>query len=429
MRKTAGITLALVAFTFPALAQDRDRGRDDWSVSDIMRSSDDNNDGTIEQSELGRTSGYYVRLAAQRIGLDPNGTLPADKIRAALEAMKAEGGGGSPGNSGSGSGNGPARPATPAPNGFGAPAAATPTKTPGFDVPLSVGASGPLDKRFDARVIEYVNDMIKERDANKNGILEKSEWTGRWSTPPEESDTNRDGILSQEELCVRIAKRFNISGSGSGGPPGNSGSGPSSGFGPPGGGGSGSGDSGRLRGYAESLIKQYDESKNGMLEKEEAKNLRSEHQAADANKDGVITLDELAAHLAAYSAGGSGGSPPGGSGSPGSPPGSSPSSSSSRWGDRPAWGSRPPSGSDKDKAAQTKKSYRFLSPTERLPKGMPDWFLRGDADADGQVSMVEYASAWSEQVAAEFLKYDLDGDGLITPEECQRVEKEKSARK
>jgi hypothetical protein len=69
-----------------------------------------------------------------------------------------------------------------------------------------------------------------------------------------------------------------------------------------------------------------------------------------------------------------------------------------------------------------KKSYRFLSPQERLPRGLPDWFLRKDADGDGQVAMAEYASSgWSEALAEEFTKHDLNGDGVITPEECLKA--------
>ena len=214
---------ALAVLPVSLVAQDRDRSRSDWNVADLMRSADDNGDGMIEPSELGRTSGYYVRLAAQRIGLDPNGNLPTDKIRPALEAMKAEGvsssgnSSGGPGNNSSGNNNPPnnsaARPAPPpgGPQGFGVAAAAA--TVPGFNVPLSVTSGGTLEKQSDPRVLEYVADMIRERDANRNGVLEKGEWTGRWSTPPEESDLNRDSILSKEELYVRIAKRFNISGS------------------------------------------------------------------------------------------------------------------------------------------------------------------------------------------------------------------------
>jgi hypothetical protein len=37
------------------------------------------------------------------------------------------------------------------------------------------------------------------------------------------------------------------------------------------------------------------------------------------------------------------------------------------------------------------------------------------------VSMSEYTSTWTEQLAAEFLKHDANGDGIITPAECQAV--------
>jgi hypothetical protein len=72
----------------------------------------------------------------------------------------------------------------------------------------------------------------------------------------------------------------------------------------------------------------------------------------------------------------------------------------------------------KSKSLAVRKSYRSAPPTERLPKGLPDFFLRNDADADGQISMAEYAASWSDRVAAEFAEYDLNGDGVITPEEC-----------
>jgi Ca2+-binding EF-hand superfamily protein len=154
------------------------------------------------------------------------------------------------------------------------------------------------------------------------------------------------------------------------------------------------------------LIRQYDVNKNGMLERDEWKNMRSEHQAADGNKDQVITVEELAASLQAYSAGGrSGGS---GYGSRGGDRG---------YGDR-GYGSRETGGDLRQPAA--KKSYRVSSPTERLPKGVPDYFYRNDTDADGQISMSEYATGWSDQIAAEFQKLDKNGDGILTADECVR---------
>lgn len=64
------------------------------------------------------------------------------------------------------------------------------------------------------------------------------------------------------------------------------------------------------------------------------------------------------------------------------------------------------------------RTYRFLSPEERLPAGLPDWFASLDADRDGQVLMAEFAEQWNDSVAANFSAFDTNGDGLITPEEC-----------
>ena len=72
-------------------------------------------------------------------------------------------------------------------------------------------------------------------------------------------------------------------------------------------------------------------------------------------------------------------------------------------------------------SASSRKSYRFLSPQERLPQGLPEWFVRRDANEDGQVTMAEYTSVWSDALAAEFGAYDLNGDGVITPRECLKA--------
>jgi hypothetical protein len=393
---------------------------------------DQNGNGVIDPNEVSGRGGGFIRSMAERAGLDPNQPLPIDKLAAAGSQFGQDRGRGEERgrderdrdrdrdrdrnrdenrSSSSGSGSTPAPPS--GVQGFGTPGVAgAPPTALGFDVPLTAVASAPIEQRFDDRIIEYVKEnILKDRDVNKNNMLERSEWTGRWSTPPEESDLNKDGILSFEELCIRMAKRFNLDQS-SGGSSGSASSSSGPGSGPPAGpfGGPPGGDPNRFRTYAESLIRQNDKNSNGMLERDEWSTMRSEHQAADTNKDGVITVEELSASLAAYSAGG-----PGGGGGWGSR-GDRGNSFGGGGGSDRGWGSRGPTGDGK--TAMAKKSYRVSSPVERLPKGLPDFFLRNDTDSDGQISMAEYAATWNDQIAAEFAKLDLNGDGILTPDEC-----------
>lgn len=71
-----------------------------------------------------------------------------------------------------------------------------------------------LDDRFHQDVINYVNGtLLLGLDKNGDGYLDKAEWTkGNWSPsqPPENSDLNKDGKLSREELCIRISKSRGI---------------------------------------------------------------------------------------------------------------------------------------------------------------------------------------------------------------------------
>jgi hypothetical protein len=123
-------------------------------------------------------------------------------------------------------------------------------------------------------------------------------------------------------------------------------------------------------------------------------------KSADSNSDGLIDLRELSQRLAANSRDRSGGW------------GSSRSRWTGRWSssqaDRPTDGRR--------------RSYRFYSALERLPEGLPGWFARNDQDGDGQVMMFEFSTIWTDEKAAEFVRYDANGDGVITPKECLAAE-------
>ncbi len=154
-------------------------------------------------------------------------------------------------------------------------------------------------------------------------------------------------------------------------------------------------NSARVKQFAESMMRQYDKNKNGRLEKEEWSQMRENlRDGADRDHDGIITQEELSAKLLEYSQKRDGG---GRSGRPDGPGASS--------------------------STVQRKSYRFLSPSERLPQGLPDWFSEKDTNQDGQISMAEYSRAWTEAVADEFGKFDLNRDGVVTPRECLSQDK------
>lgn len=152
----------------------------------------------------------------------------------------------------------------------------------------------------------------------------------------------------------------------------------------------------RFRRLAKSLMAQNDKNKNGQLERAEWSRLRGSPQESDRNGDGVLSQDELAAHLAGY----------------GTRRQTPAASRSANYG-KLSYRSGAPGGA--------KPTFRFLSPHERLPEGIPDWFTRKDVDLDGQVSMAEYSPVWHRANLEEFASLDLNGDGLIVPKECLRA--------
>ncbi|MBN2024880.1 MAG: hypothetical protein JW809_19025 [Pirellulales bacterium] len=152
-------------------------------------------------------------------------------------------------------------------------------------------------------------------------------------------------------------------------------------------------ENGRLRRLAELNIRRLDKNKNGQLDRDEWAAQQARYGPADGNGDGTITLDEMNAWLGAYGGG---------------------------QGNRRERADVEVASAAYSSDSSGRRSYRFRSAVERLPEGLPPWFSQRDANADGQVSMAEYASFWSDSVVAEFTQYDLNGDGIITPRECLR---------
>jgi hypothetical protein len=178
--------------------------------------------------------------------------------------------------------------------------------------------------------------------------------------------------------------------------------------------------------YAKSLVKQHDKNGDFMLQPEERKELRGRAAEADLNKDGVITIDELVAHLSSSSP-----APSTSASLPSSLPPANGSGSASEVdrakGDAEV-AKRVFTGSAGGLASSTKegdkrRSYRFTPASERLPTGLPGWFKSKDANGDGQVLMSEYSRSWSKSTVAEYRRYVLNDDGVITPKEAAKQPK------
>jgi len=160
---------------------------------------------------------------------------------------------------------------------------------------------------------------------------------------------------------------------------------------------------------AERAFRYYDRNQDGKIDAEEMKNSRygSDLPLYDRNRDGVITMNEMEYRYARRRIENTQDSRNRGAATGGE-----------RREDDRRRGGAPREGSGDERAVSEVRSYRRSSAVERLPAGLPDWFARDDADGDGQIAMYEFSTTWTDAVLAEFLQFDLNGDGLITPTEC-----------
>ncbi len=224
---------------------------------------------------------------------------------------------------------------------------------------------------FTVKLTEADNREAEERfrryDSNGDGILDKEELArGRWSEDPLTYDRNHDGKLTLSEMAVRYARR-------------------------------------RIA--------------------------EEENRAAQSASRSNDPRDSRGGDRGSSGRGGFGGGFPGG-GFPGG--GEDPRSFFSR---RDGGGGDGGDSSDRGRSASvssanvdTRKSYRVKTVTERLPKGLPDWFARNDANADGQVAMSEFSTSWSDSVLKDFGQFDLNNDGIITPSETLEAVKNGAVR-
>jgi Ca2+-binding EF-hand superfamily protein len=158
---------------------------------------------------------------------------------------------------------------------------------------------------------------------------------------------------------------------------------------------------------AERAFGYYDRNRDRKIDSEEMRRSRygSDLPLFDRNRDGYITLNEMEYRYAQRRANNEGGN----------------STASSRRDSGKSSDKDEPEARWREKRDDDRKSYRAQAATESAQEGLPDWFASDDADADGQVAMAEYSVTWSDSVMSDFSQFDLNQDGMITPQECLKA--------
>lgn len=420
-----------------------------FNPADMLRRLDENNNGMIDPDESGGRARFFLdRMVRDVPGIDLSRPVSIDRLSQAIQRARENAGRDNRSSNSSSNSSSPG-------------ASKQELLVPAFGVeenlplPLAFGVKGEV---FSIKISDEdqreAADRLRRYDENRDGVLDREEiGRNRWSDDPFVYDQNRDGKLSVTELAMRYARRRatennsrgsssgsdRFANSGRGGPPGSPGS-------------SGSGDP-RSDMMVRFMMERNDRNRNGSLEKDEWPNTPGgDLSAADTNKDNRITRDELAAWASSrqFGRGFGGGGFSGFGGGFGSPPsdderfsfrrdegdrregGRDGERDRSRDGDRNEnsrdggssfYSRRTDDAKSSSSTAKTSdlKSYRALTPTERLPKGLPDWFARNDGNGDGQVAMAEFSASWSDSVIRDFHKFDLNDDGFITAKECLKA--------
>ncbi len=312
----------------------------------------------------------------------------------------------------------------------------------GVDPNLLNGRSVDIERMFDDSVLSTLDRTMERYDKDKNGVLEYEEWQGiPWQSDPRESDLDNDGRLTRAEMAERYRTRNSSSsrsrnsrssersrggddrgrsgspfgssffggfsrggdsgrGGRGGGDSGRGGRGGDSGRGGRGGGDSGRGGRGGPSGFnPASMLQRFDQDGDGSIDfSKMSEGVKRFLSSRGVNTTGKVKITDIAKQM-------SGGS-----------------SGRSRSGQQQQKQETPTSklieGADSYDG-----QYSFRKEAKR-PKGTPRWWDDKDENADGQVTMGEYMNSRSrkERDYRDFQKFDLNGDGIITPSEAEAVD-------
>jgi Ca2+-binding EF-hand superfamily protein len=193
-----------------------------------------------------------------------------------------------------------------------------------------------------------------------------------------------------------------------------------------------------VRRYVERVISVYDENGDGQLQASEWTSMRGAPEIIDVDRDGSITPTEFVQHVTKFAARrrihlvspeppSSGEEPP--LLQPISAPPGKRSAAAKTAGDvaggtgpdastEGAAGASPPPAPARQ--VNRRKDLKFFVPASRLPSNLPGWFHTQDRDGDGQITLAEYTPTVTNATLAEFRRFDRNGDGLITADECAR---------
>ena len=177
--------------------------------------------------------------------------------------------------------------------------------------------------------------------------------------------------------------------------------------------------------YSQRLVQKYDASGDGKLDPTEWGQMQGNPRLADLDRDGFLTARELATRIARYGRRRKIRLMPSISGgkillpsllNPSVGPQAAEPSAPGSGAESPA--KKIPAVPDSKAGRGTRRGTKFFVPRTQLPRGLPPWFSLRDTDGDAQLTMAEFAPKSTQSLLDEFARYDRNGDGLVTAQEC-----------